>query len=107
MRSAGAPFSRRPDGRPSSFAGLMVMAREQRQQADLAVVIEAQRGRQQRLQADGAVGGLGEGMALDVGVLRVVARDDHVDLAGGERRAPWRRGRPRRAAAASAVKKVR
>ena len=75
--------------------GLMVMASEQRHQADLAVVVQAQRGGQQRLEADGAVGGLGEGTALGVGVLRVVARDDDVDVAGGKRRAPWPRGRPR------------
>ena len=44
-------------------------------------MVQAQRCREQRLQADGAVGGLREGVALGVGVLRVVARDDHVDVA--------------------------
>ena len=86
---------RRPDGRPSSLAGLMVMARSSGSSADLAVMVEAQRRGEQRLEADGAVGGFGEGMALHVGVLRIVAGDDHVDVAGGRARAPWRRGRPR------------
>ena len=47
-------------------------------------MIEAQRCGEQCLEADGAVGGFGEGVALHVGVLRVVARHDHVDLAGGK-----------------------
>ena len=83
-RSAGAPFARRPAGRPSSFAGLAVSAREQRGEIDVLVVIEAQRGGEQGLEADGAVGGLGEGPALRVGVLRIVSGDDHVDIAAGD-----------------------
>ena len=51
---------------------------------DFAVVIEAQGCGEQCLEADGPIGGFGEGVALHVDVLRVVARHDHVDLAGGK-----------------------
>ena len=51
---------------------------------DVAGVDQPERRGEHRLEADGAVGGLGEGMALGVDVLRVVARHDHVDGAVGE-----------------------
>jgi hypothetical protein len=58
--------------------------REQRQQRDRTVVIELQGRGQQRLHAQRAVGGLGEGAALHIGVLRVVAGDDHIDVAAAQ-----------------------
>ena len=41
--------------------------------------------RQHRFQPDGAVGGIGEGQALGVDVLRIVRGDDDVDRAVGQR----------------------
>ncbi len=49
-RSAGAPLSRRPAGRPSRAAGRAVIAREQILERDVARMHEPERRRQQRLQ---------------------------------------------------------
>ena len=54
---------------------------KQHGQVDIAVVVEAQACGQQRLEPDGAVGGLGKGAALAVGASRVVGGNDHVDVA--------------------------
>jgi hypothetical protein len=43
---------------------------------------EAQRGGEQGFEADGAIRGFGEGLALDLGILRIVAGMDDVDGAG-------------------------
>ena len=90
-----------PPGRPSSAGGIdgqrlaaaPAAARPRR-------VMQLERGGQQRLEADRAVGGFRERAALHVGVLGIVARHDDVDLAGGERRAPAPPGPPPSAAAA-------
>ena len=66
---------------PSSLAGLAVSALSSWREFDVAVVIKAKRCAEQGLEADGAVGGLGEGAALAVGASRIVGRDDHVDIA--------------------------
>ena len=70
-------------------------------QAGMAIVMKAERGRQQRLQPHRAERGGGESLALGVGALRLMAGDDHVDHAATPRLPPWRRGRLRSAAAAS------
>ena len=46
---------------------------------------EPQGGREQRLEPDGALLGLGEGQALVLDILWIVVRDDHVDGAVGQR----------------------
>src|SRR4029079_17648996 len=57
---------------------------EQRGEIDVLVVIEAKRCAEQRLKADGAIGGVDEEAPFHIGILRIVSRDDHVDITTGE-----------------------
>ena len=84
MRSAGAPTARRPELEPEDFGRAAGHGAEDGQQRHVARMDEAERGGEQRFEADGAVGGLGEGLALDLGVLRIVGRVDGVDGARDE-----------------------
>ena len=59
-RSLGEAAARQP----KQARGVRGQRPKQRAELDAAVMIEAERRRQQRLDADGAVGGLGEGAAL-------------------------------------------
>jgi hypothetical protein len=52
---------------------------EDGQERDIAGMDEAHCGCEQGLEADGAVRGFGEGLPLDLGVLRIVCRVDDVD----------------------------
>ena len=101
-RSAGAPLARRPLGKSEQARRVRGQAPEASvERSTLAVVIEAERGGEQRLEADGAVGGFGEGAALAVGVLGIVGRYDHVDIAAGDALDHGARGRLRSGAGAA------
>jgi hypothetical protein len=58
---------------------------KQRQQANLIGMVQAQRRREQRFEADCTISRFRERAALDVGVLGIVARNDDVDIAGRQR----------------------
>ena len=57
------------------------MARKHGHQRHLAGMNEPQRRRQHGFEPDGAVGRLGEGLALDLEILRIVVGMDDVDHA--------------------------
>ena len=84
-RSAGAPGGSRPASRPSSRAGFSASARQSAGSVRWPRVVELHRGRQQRLEPDGAARGLLEGQALLLLVLRGVERADDVDQPLGQR----------------------
>ena len=79
MRSAGAPRSSRPAGRPRISAGRVDIARKQLRQRYQLRMNQPQRRRQHRLEPDRAVLGFGERQSLGLDVLRIVVGHDDVD----------------------------
>ena len=85
VMSALAPGFSVPASRPKIWAGRVDRASIRRIRRHVAAVIEAQGRSQHRFEPDRAVGGIGEGQALGIDILRIVRGDDDVDRAVGKR----------------------
>ena len=82
----GGRADRQPSGRkPEDFGRPRRQGAQEPGQGDAFRMDEAQGGREQGLEPDGAVRRLGEGQPLVLNILWIVVRDDHVDGAVGQR----------------------
>ena len=107
QRSAGAPGAQRAGLEAEQGGRPRAHRLDEADQRHVAGMDEAQRDGEHRLQPHRAVGGLGEGLALALHVLRIVRRAHDVDRAVGHAPPPWRGRSSSERSGGDILKKVR